>query len=389
MKKLKRKVKGCCRVKVTGAFPESVLNMCAMHAVELWGLQCIDAYTLAFYVYERDLDAVKMIAERCMCQMESENPIGGSRLRAFFKNHIWILVSFAVVLAMLTASSLFIWDIDVYGCEGIEKGEVLRALAECGVDCGCYWPSIDTDNVRAKVLLRLPELAWMSVNVSSSRAIVLVSERLEKPEIYIESDGADIIASHTGIISKMSVLNGAPAVTAGQLVTVGEVLISGEAESINGETRNVRAQGDVIAQTWYELTSVCPMQGEKKTSFGVRYMRYAVKFGKNRYNFYFNSKNTVDGCEKIVHNYKIRVSGLFAFPVTLIVEEYRPYKTETACVADENTMGASLVSFLQQNVRGDIVSSSLSSCESNGLCIVTLRSACVENIAKVIEYMTP
>lgn len=386
MERLKRKVKGCCRVKVTGAFPESVLNMCAMQAIELWGLECDDPYTLEFYIYENSTDSVKQIVQRCMCQMDIVDTSGGSKLKLFAKNHLGIFIALLVVLTVLGVSSLFIWDIDVYGCEELAKGEVLRALAECGVDCGCYWPAIDTDNVRAKILTRLPELSWMSVNVSSSRAIVLVSERLDKPEIYEESDGADIVATHSGIISRMSVLNGAPAVSTGQSVTAGEVLISGTMESLNGKTRNVRAQGDVIAQTWYELSAVSPMDGEKKTSFGVRYMRYAVKFGKNRYNFYIDGKNTVDGCDKIVHNYKIGVSGLFAFPITLIVEEYRPYKTETLPVSDDNAMGVSLMRCLQDNIRGEILSSSLTSCESDGLCIVTLRAACVENIARVKEY---
>lgn len=386
MERLKRKVKGCCRVKVTGAFPESVLNMCAMQAIELWGLECDDPYALEFYIYENSTDSVKQIVQRCMCQMDIMDTSGGSKLKLFAKNHLGIFIALLVVLIVLGVSSLFIWDIDVYGCEELAKGEVLRALAECGVDCGCYWPAIDTDNVRAKILTRLPELSWMSVNVSSSRAIVLVSERLDKPEIYEESDGADIVATHSGIISRMSVLNGAPAVSTGQSVTAGEVLISGTMESLNGKTRNVRAQGDVIAQTWYELSAVSPMDGEKKTSFGVRYMRYAVKFGKNRYNFYIDGKNTVDGCDKIVHNYKIGVSGLFAFPITLIVEEYRPYKTETLPVSDDNAMGVSLMRCLQDNIRGEILSSSLTSCESDGLCIVTLRAACVENIARVKEY---
>lgn len=386
MERLKRKVKGCCRVKVTGAFPESVLNMCAMQAIELWGLECDDPYALEFYIYENSMDSVKQIVQRCMCQMDIVDTSGGSKLKLFAKNHLGIFIALLVVLTVLGVSSLFIWDIDVYGCEELAKGEVLRALAECGVDCGCYWPAIDTDNVRAKILTRLPELSWMSVNVSSSRAIVLVSERLDKPEIYEESDGADIVATHSGIISRMSVLNGAPAVSTGQSVTAGEVLISGTMESLNGKTRNVRAQGDVIAQTWYELSAVSPMDGEKKTSFGVRYMRYAVKFGKNRYNFYIDGKNTVDGCDKIVHNYKIGVSGLFAFPITLIVEEYRPYKTETMPVSDENAMGVSLMRCLQDNIRGEILSSSLTSCESDGLCIVTLRAVCVENIARVKEY---
>lgn len=386
MKKLKQTIEGCCRVELTGAFPESVLNLCAMHGIEIWALECVDAYTLRFFAYEKYVDELAQLAKKSMCEMKRLDTFGGSRFRAFMKNHIWVFVGAILALTALAVSTLFIWDIDVYGCEGISEGEVLRALAECGVDCGSYWPAISTDLVRAEMLSKLPELAWMTVNVSSSRAVVPIVERTEKPEIYAESLGADIVAAHTGIIKRLSVENGSPAVGVGYAVTEGEVLISGGMESLNRDMRYVRAQGDVIADTWHELTAVCPASGEKKTSSGVPRMRFAVKFGKIRFNFYFSSGNTVDGCDKIIHNYKLGVEGLFALPVTLIIEETIPYKTQTAPLADSDAMGKALLQTLRDGIRGEILSASLSSAESNGLCIVTLRAACEENIARLEEY---
>ena len=178
MKKLERTMRGYCRVEVCGAFPETVLNACAMQALELWDMKCEDDHTLRFCVYERDLPALEEIARRCMCDMSVLGTAGGSTRRRFLKNHVWLLVSLLVALGILAASSLFIWDIDVYGCDELSEGEVLRALSDCGVDCGAYWPALSVDMIRADMLTRLPELAWMTVNVSGSRAIVLVEERV-------------------------------------------------------------------------------------------------------------------------------------------------------------------------------------------------------------------
>lgn len=386
MKKLERTMWGYCRVEVCGAFPETVLNACAMQALELWDMKCEDDHTLRFCVYERDIPALEDIARRCMCDMSVLGTAGGSTRRRFLKNHVWLLVSLLAALGILAASSLFIWDIDVYGCDELSEGEVLRALSDCGVDCGAYWPALSVDMIRADMLTRLPELAWMTVNVSGSRAIVLVEERMEKPEIYIESAGADIVAARTGIIRRLSVLNGTPLVGTGQSVTAGETVISGTMESLSRDARYVRAQGGVTADTWYELSAVCPAQMQEKTPrAGVR-RRFALKFGKSRYNFYFSSENTVDGCDKIIHNYNAGIRGLFALPVTLVVEELRPYRLSGAVPADTAAMGARLEARLEDGLRGVVLSSSVTEGDNGGLAVVTLRAACRENIAQVKEY---
>lgn len=385
MKKLERTMRGYCRVEVCGAFPETVLNACAMQALELWNMKCEDDHTLRFCVYERDIPALEDIARRCMCDMSVLGTAGGSTRRRFLKNHVWLLVSLLVALGILAASSLFIWDIDVYGCDELSEGEVLRALSDCGVDCGAYWPALSVDMIRAGMLTRLPELAWMTVNVSGSRAIVLVEERVEKPEIYIESAGADIVAARTGIIRRLSVLNGTPLVGTGQSVTAGETVISGTMESLSRDARYVRAQGGVTADTWYELSAVCPAQMQEKTPrAGVR-RRFALKFGKTRYNFCFSSGNTVDGCDKIIHNYNAGIRGLFALPVTLVVEELRPYRLSGTVPADTAAMGARLEARLEDGLRGVVLSSSVTKGDNGGLAVVTLRAACRENIAQVKE----
>lgn len=386
MKKLERTMRGYCRVEVCGAFPETVLNACAMQALELWDMKCEDDHTLRFCVYERDIPALEDIARRCMCDMSVLGTAGGSTRRRFLKNHVWLLVSLLVALGILAASSLFIWDIDVYGCDELSEGKVLRALSDCGVDCGAYWPALSVDMIRASMLTRLPELAWMTVNVSGSRAIVLVEERVEKPEIYIESAGADIVAARTGIIRRLSVLNGTPLVGTGQSVTAGETVISGTMESLSRDARYVRAQGGVTADTWYELSAVCPVQMQEKTPSAGVHRRFALKFGKTRCNFYFSSGNTVDGCDKIIHNYNAGIRGLFALPVTLVVEELRPYRLSGTVPADTAAMGARLEARLEDGLRGVVLSSSVTEGDNGGLAVVTLRAACRENIAQVKEY---
>ncbi|MBQ3210315.1 MAG: sporulation protein YqfD [Oscillospiraceae bacterium] len=389
---MKRRIfafKGVCRAELSGAYPETLLNACAMNALEIWDMRCPDTYTLTFSFYERDKELLYALARKSMCEVTVETVSGGSRLADFVKRHGALFIGFAAVMLLLAFSTLFIWDMKVYGNKELTDGEILRVLADCGVDCGSFWPGVDKELLRSEVLLKLPELAWMTVNVNSSRASVVVSERIEKPEIYVESEGADLVAEKTGIIKNISALNGKVLVEEGDSVLEGEVLVSGLMDSITAQPRLVRAQGQVMAETWLEKHSVSPTEQNAKISSSGKRIRIALKFGKKRLNFYPGGRKTVDGCDKIIDNYIIGIDGIFALPVTVIVEKILPYEIQGRAVPNTDAMAKRLYDDIKRQVDGEILSHSAVSGSREGLDFVSLRAACLENIAGLYEYKTP
>ena len=101
-----------------------------------------------------------------------------------------------------------------------------------------------------------------------SKARVLLLPRGDKPEIYREEDAADIVASRSGVVVRVSALNGKPLVRAGQAVLRGETLVSGTLDSITNAPRAVRARAEVVAETLYEISAVSPAQTRKTGSGG-------------------------------------------------------------------------------------------------------------------------
>jgi len=386
MNKLDRSLKGVSRVKISGVFPETVLNACAMEAIEIWDMESPEEYTLSFSLPETELEMLRTIAARCMCNMDILETQGGSERRRFVKRHVWLMAFCGLILSLLMLSSLFIWDIKIYGCKELSRGEILRALAECGVDCGTYWPGIKNDLVRSEMMLRLPKLAWMSVNVNGSRAAVLVVERVEKPEIYSESQGADIVSKGAGIIRRVSVLNGKSLAEIGDSVLKGEPLVSGRLESLSREPRLVRARGEIIADTWYDISSVSPAQMDMKTDRGAARRRFALQIGGKRINLYFGGRKDVDEWEKEVHNYILGIEGVFALPIVLVAEKYIPCERNACPVDDADAMGKRLLESLENSIDGEIISHSLVCGQSDGLNVVTLRAACREDIGSLMEY---
>jgi len=379
------RIRGIVRVEICGAFPESLLNACAMQAVALWDLESADPYTLRATLEEKQLPLLEAAAGHAMCGVTVLSRRGGSGNLRFLRRRKWLLLAAALTLCLLLFSSLFIWEIRVQGCERLTEGEVLRTLKDCGVERGSFWPSLSADLVRSEMLSRRPELAWMTVNVNGSRATVLVVEREEKPEIYLEAEAADIIAGKTGVITGMSVRNGRPLVSVGQTVAEGETLVSAKMESIANPPRYVHAAATVTADTWYELTAVCPLDARQKGEAKRSRSRFAVKIGQMRVNFYPGGKKTLDGYDKIVHEYIVGLEGLFALPLRVVREELVRRESAEREEAPEREMQSRLYAWLQQRIDGEISSCSFSVSRTPELVYVTMRAQCSENIARTTQ----
>jgi hypothetical protein len=205
-------------------------------------------------------------------------------------------------------------------------------------------------------------------------------ERREKPARYDPEAGTELTAARSGLVRRVNVLAGQPLVRPGQLVTEGETLVRGAVESLDGTAVTVSAKGDVMAETWYELSAVHPKTEELKTPKGLRRSRFALILGKRRLNLYFSSGKAIDGCDKIVSEYTLGQRGLFALPIRVVRETVVPCRTrETkAGFAD---IAARLMTRLQSGLEGQVLEHSCTAAEKDGLLMVTLRAHCMENIA--------
>lgn len=393
MERLTNLMRGCLRVEITGALPAGYLTRLAHAGVEFWDADPADAYTLRLSLHAADLPKARRAADHSLCTLtvlgKKGAPVLGRRLR---RRRV-LIACVLICLLTLGASQLFVWDITVQGNETVSTGEILRALEECGVGIGAFWPGFDADLLRSRMILKIPKLSWMTVNVDSSRAQVLVRERTEKPVTIDEDAPADVTARVTGIVARMSVLRGFPLVSPGKAVLAGETLVTGVMESPFGRTRYVCAMAEVQARTWYELTAQAPLTAVEKTYTGGGSSRWALEIGGVRINFYLGSGKTAQNCDKIVSLYPMAWDGVFTLPVTLVRERAVDYRT-AEIPADKAALRAKLEDDLTQELlrrldgKGEISAASFTAAESGGLLIVTLRAECLEDIAVTVP-MSP
>lgn len=387
MERMLNLARGCARLEVTGASTPAFLNRLAASGVEFWDAEPADGLTLRVTVRASDAAAAVKLAERASCSAKILRrrgaPVLGRRLR---RRYALIVCLAAFALALLT-SSLFIWDVEVVGNENVSTGEILRALDESGVRIGAFWPSLSGDLIRNETILRLPELRWVGVSVDGSRAVVKVRERVQRPEEYKSTEPYSVIASATGIITKMSVLQGEPLVAVGDAVTEGETLVSGRLTSTyeGAEDRYVHASAVIEASTWYELTAAMPVAERVRTREAADRTRWALVLGNMRINFYSDSSKMTVDCGKIIREYSLSWDGVFSLPVTLVRETVTRYETETAAL-DAAQMRGMLTDELTRTLTdmldgGEIVSASFTENTHDGVFYVTMLAECSRNIA--------
>ena len=377
--------RGSVLCEIRGAAPLRCLNALGEAGIEAKRAERADEFTLRLTLDERDYSAAAAIAARSQCELARISSRGGALLARRLRRRIALLTAAVVCFALLAAGSLFVWEIDISGCESVTEGEVRRALASAGVAEGSFWPAWDADAVKNHLLLEIPELAWAGVSVFGSRAEVRVRERIERPELASDGAPGSITAASSGIIERMEVYEGAPAVSVGDAVAAGETLVSGEMASAVGDTRYVRARAAVTARTYVELTACAPLKYGRLLEADT-HSRWSLIIGSGRVNFFRGSSQTPPGCGKIIEEYPLAWEGVFRLPVTLVREtviEYSAQEAEEDPALLEQRLAEALQSRLERRLegRGEALSAHFTARESGGALYVTLRAECREDIA--------
>lgn len=386
MERLSDKARGYTVIKAVGVEPTKLIDRAAAEKIDFWGVHPEDDYTLILRTRLKSAEQVLSFADKCCCEVEilekSGAPIEAKKLKKRYV--LWALP--LIFLAMLVASSFFIWKIEISGNETVSDIEILNALEDSGVYIGSYSPNFTSDNIRSRVLIRIPELKWISVSVFGSRAVVEVRERTQIPELYDEDKAVKIVAEQSGIIERMNVLRGFSLFKTGQTAAESDTLIDGAVPSTFNETEIVHAEGSVIARTWYEICAVMPLEYNEKAFTGKTKSRFALIIGDNRINFYSKSRIFDTNCDNIIREQTLGIKGFFELPVKLVSEKSVSYEINKANVSEDDAK-ARLEALLNDELKfkigedGEIVSSEYTFSLMDGFAVGTLRAECKQNIA--------
>jgi similar to stage IV sporulation protein len=385
MKKAVNYLRGSIRVRVECPYPERLVNICAQNDIEFWDLRRISPTTVHITVHMSGNKRLGALADKAGFELKEVKKTGVPFFLRKLRKRYFLLAGMLLMLLAVWGLSLFIWEIDVHGNETVPSQRIIEELKELGIGIGSLGPSIKSEAISNDMLLKIPELSWIAVNVSGSHADILVRERVPKPQIVDENAPKMVYALKSGIISKMSVLEGARVLTVGDTVQAGDILVTGIMDSIASGKRTVHAMAEVQARTWYEMSSQITLSMWQKEYTGEVRTKTAVIIAGIRINLYFNGGISFSEYDKITTEKSLALPTGNVLPITIVREkyiEYTPRRASLSILSAEELLQKRLMDRLKQKIgNGEIVETAFETKLDGDVLTVTLKAECLEQIA--------
>lgn len=383
-------LRGSVQVEIECACPERVLNLCAVEEIAFWDLQWLSPIALRLRVTRRGWRALREVCTRADAQASRLRERGAPQLLLRLRTRYALLAALALFALLLFGGNLFIWSFEVTGNETVPTETILRALEKCGVAVGSQGLKIHQEDVRNRALLELPDVAWLAVNVRGCVAHVQVVERKRPPAVVQESQVCNVVARREGLVTRVQALDGKAVAAPGSVVTEGELLISGVADSERSGLRLLHGMGEVWARTWYDLTVRVPLTYEKKVYTGKEKRSHTLIWGENRLKIGAKGSSICNvDCDKIKNQTQWTLFGLFALPVTWETETLLPYELEATprSRADAETQGKDVLETYLAALLGEtgsVTQRRFSTAVEGDTLVVTLSAECEEQIGKEV-----
>ena len=400
MKRLMNSLRGTARVRVEGAFPERLINLCAQNRVEFWAVDWRDESVVEFTLRLAGLQRLLELSDRVGCEVTVLARRGVPMFLRAFRCRYGFLIGLALTLCAVSLLSRFVLTVEVTGNERVPDGVILQQLQRFGVRPGAYGPGLDRRQIEQEILLELKELSWMTINLHGTRVEVAVREGQPAPERVDESGFYHVVAEADGIVVRVEAELGDALVKAGDLVAKGDVLISGTVtmeppiySDLPPRYYDTHARGRVWCRTWRTLTVVIPLETQVKAYTGVEKALWSIIFFGKRTEIFGNSSIPDGFCDKITSVRQVALSEGEYLPIWLTREEFRAYELESAEVQLDVAEMMLQEQLLQQltgliGADGEILQTQFRTRVKDGLIRVELTAECLEEIGTEIPAQT-
>jgi len=380
--------RGSVRIRVVSASPEMFLNFCTKKGIEFRNVRRVSATELEMTVHRNGYKLLSRFHGRGF-EVRTADAAGLPKTAKSAGKRYGLIGGLAVFFVAVWVSSLFIWEIEIYGNETVTDKEILQTLDELGVGYGTFGASVVSEELANRVLLEINDLSWFAINIDGSRASVLVRERVEIPDVIDMEQPTEVYAAKGGVIEKVSVLNGFAVCAPGDTVAAGDLLVPAVSGSVSSGSRTQHSMAEVWARTWYELTAQSSTDVYAKSYTGEKIAKTALSIGGRRINLYFNSGIVWDSYDKIIKIRTLRLPTGGVLPLTVLRETYTQYIREPYAMpveAAEECLKQELLLKLREEINdGEIVNAVFETAADNGVVSVTLSAECREQIAALRE----
>ncbi|MGB7606037.1 MAG: sporulation protein YqfD [Lutisporaceae bacterium] len=313
--------RGYAIIIVEGLKIERFINMAISNGIYIWDIKKLSYTSITAKIGLESFNKMREIVRKTDSSITIQEKRGLPFLIKNIKQHKLFTASVLMLIILLYMMCSHIWMIEITGAKTIDPKVVLEVVYQEGLKEGVLKSKVDKHSIENRVLIKLPQLSWIGIQIRGTKATVEVVEKTMEPELISKTDACDIVASKSGVINKILILNGDGVVKDGKTVKKGEVLVTGTIVRENTDIRYVHSIAQVTARTWYEEAEEIELKQIELKETGRETTRYTLKILEKE----FAMKKPISYLEytKLQEEKNILSFGNYVFPVKLISNRYK------------------------------------------------------------------
>ena len=372
---------------ITSADISTLLNKLAANGISLKNIQYCDALTVRILTTHQDYQQLTITSDKHGATVKRIRNFGiFPVIKKFLKRPILTMfLMIGLLLACYLPSRVFFLSVE--GNAQVPDKYILEVAAQCGIGFGAKRRLVRSEQMKNRLLEKIPQLQWAGINTYGCMAVISVCEKTHSEE---ESDGnyqvSSIVASRDGIIQGCTVFQGNALCTVGQAVKAGQTLVSGYMDC-GLVIKTTRADAEIKALTFRDLEAISPavtaVRGEKQSQS----TNYSLRIGKNLIKFYKDSGNLDTTCDKIYAEEYVYLPGGFRLPIAIVKEteiHYNPGEKEPTMGETEEWLMTFAKNYLKHTmVSGEIISNDAEVISNAGTFTLCGRYTCMEMIGQL------
>lgn len=298
-----RWISGYVSFEVVGGYPEKFINLSVKNNINFWNLKRVGA-DFKGQIKASEYKNLHSLARAANSKIKICKKHGLPFFLFKHRKRWGIVAGLSVFLAFLYICSLYIWNIKIIGNNELQSKEIMDTLYSSGLSVGALKSRINPSEIEEFTMSKFDKISWMSVNIKGTAVNVEIREKLEKPEMPKNGEPCNIVAAQDGQIERMETYRGTAVIGSGEVVTKGQLLISGVSENPNAENQFLCAEGKVFAKTTEKIVERIPFCGVKAEDTGKLIKKVRIKlFGlevplwnRSKCNDNFRKEIYLDSC---------------------------------------------------------------------------------------------
>ncbi|MDF2891994.1 MAG: yqfD [Clostridia bacterium] len=313
--------RGYAIIIVEGLKIERFINMAISNGIYIWDIKKLSYTSISAKIGLANFGKMREIVRKTDSTIEIKEKRGLPFMWKNLKRHKLFTASVLMLVVMIYIMCSYVWMIEVIGVKNIDPKTVMEIVNQEGLKEGVRKAKLDRHAIENRVLIKLPQLSWIGIQIRGTKATIEVVEKREEPELISKTDACDIVASKSGVIDKILVLNGDGVVKDGATVKKGQVLVMGTIVRENTETRLVHSLAQITARTWYEDAEEMDLQQIEFKETGRNTTHYKIKILDKE--FGFKKSIPYNEYNELREEKNILSFGDYIFPVKLLSTEYQ------------------------------------------------------------------